>query len=180
MGIFGPSFAPGAAVLAIGATGQLLNCAVGSVGFLLLMSGNQFQLVKIQAMNAVLLIVLGLILVPRMGTIGAALATAITVITTNLWLLKAVRNKLKLFPYNSSYLKLIIPTLLSSGVLLALEHSSVGTRSNWGLVVVAIVGAYASFLSMIWISGLDSYDREIALTLWTRITRGVLGDEVNA
>src|SRR5262249_20564542 len=49
MGIFGPSFASGAQVLAIGAVGQLLNCAVGSVGFLLLMSGNQFELVRVQA-----------------------------------------------------------------------------------------------------------------------------------
>jgi hypothetical protein len=47
-------------------------------------------------------------------------------------------------------------------------------------VLVAIVAAYGSFLAMIWISGLDSYDREIAQTLWTRITRGVLGNEVNA
>jgi len=180
MAIFGPSFAPGAAVLAIGAAGQLLNCAVGSVGFLLLMSGNQFQLVKIQAMNAILLIALGLILVPRMGTIGAALATAITVITTNLWLLKAVRSKLKLFPYNSSYLKLVFPTLLSTGVLLALAHGFVGMRSNWGFVLVAIVAAYGSFLAIIWISGLDSYDREIAQSLWTKISRGVLGNEVNA
>ena len=172
MSIFGPSFAPGAAVLAIGAAGQLLNCAVGSVGFLLLMSGNQFQLVKIQALNAVLLIALGLILVPRMGTIGAALATTITVITTNLWLLKAVRSKLKLFPYNSSYLKLVFPTLLSTEVLLALGRGFVGTRSNWEFVLVAIVAAYGSFLAMIWISGLDSYDREIAQTLWAKVSRG--------
>ena len=180
MGIFGPSFAPGAAVLAIGAAGQLFNCAVGSVGFLLLMSGNQLHLVKIQAMNAVFLIALGLVLVPRMGTIGAALATAITVITTNLWLLKAVHSKLKLFPYNSGYLKLVFPTLLSTGVLLTLERSFVGTRSNWEFGLVAIVAAYGSFLAMIWILGLDSHDREIAQTLWTRITRGILGNEVDA
>ncbi len=41
MGIFGPAFQSGAAVLAIGAVGQLVNCGVGSVGFLLLMSGHQ-------------------------------------------------------------------------------------------------------------------------------------------
>ncbi|PYV78904.1 MAG: hypothetical protein DMG96_05975, partial [Acidobacteria bacterium] len=113
-----------------------------------------------------------LILVPRMGTIGAALATTITVITTNLWLLKAVRSKLKLFPYNSSYLKLVFPTLLSTGVLLALGRGFVGTRSNWEFVLVAIVAAYGSFLAMIWISGLDSYDREIAQTLWAKVSRG--------
>jgi O-antigen/teichoic acid export membrane protein len=173
MQMFGPSFVPGATVLVVGAVGQLLNCAVGSVGYLLLMSGNQFELVKIQALNAALLILLGIVLVPRMGATGAALATAITVITTNLWLLKAVRRKLRLLPYNSSYSKLVLPTLLSAGVLLALEHGFFGPRSNWTAAPVAIVAAYASFLGMIWILGLDSYDREIAQTLWANVRRGV-------
>jgi O-antigen/teichoic acid export membrane protein len=180
MGIFGPSFAPGATVLAIGAVGQLLNCVVGSVGFLLLMSGNQFELVKIQALNAALLIALGLVLVPRMGMTGAALATTLAVITTNLWLLKAVRSRLKLSPYNSSYLKLVVPTLFSAGVLVALAHGFLGTRSIWTIAPVAIVSAYAGFLGMLWIFGLDSYDREIVHMLRARISRGVSRNEVNA
>jgi O-antigen/teichoic acid export membrane protein len=180
MGIFGPGFAPGATVLAIGAVGQLLNCAVGSVGFLLLMSGNQFVLVKIQALNAVVLIALGLVLVPRMGMTGAVLATATTVITTNVWLLKAVRTKLELFPYNRSYLKLVLPTLLSAGILVALQHVFWRLHSNWAVALVAMTSSYTCFLAMVWVSGLDSYDREIARMLWAKIGRGVLGNEVNA
>src|SRR5205085_5455522 len=41
MRIFGPDFEAGWPVLVIGAVGQLVNCGVGSVGYLLLMSGNQ-------------------------------------------------------------------------------------------------------------------------------------------
>jgi len=108
-----------------------------------------------------------------MGATGAALATAITVITTNLWLLKAVRRKLRLLPYNSSYSKLVLPTLLSAGLLLVLEHGFFGPRSNWAAAPMAIVAAYASFLGMIWILGLDSYDREIAQALWANVRRGI-------
>ena len=39
MRIFGPDFEVGWPVLVIGTLGQLVNCAVGSVGYLLLMSG---------------------------------------------------------------------------------------------------------------------------------------------
>jgi O-antigen/teichoic acid export membrane protein len=180
MRMFGSSFVPGATVLVVGAVGQLINCAVGSVGFLLLMSGNQLQLVKIQSLNAMLLIVLGMVLVPRMGAPGAALATAITVITTNLWLLRAVRRKLKLLPYNSTYLKLVFPTLISAGVLWVLEHGFMAPRSPWIIALTAIIAAYASFLGMIWISGLDRYDREIAQMLWAKVSNGIFRNEVSA
>jgi O-antigen/teichoic acid export membrane protein len=180
MRIFGPDFASGAQVLTIGAIGQLLNCGVGSVGYLLLMSGHQYELVKVQAFNAALLLLLGLALVPQMGTTGAALATAITVITTNLWLLKSVNNKLKLFPYNASYLKLILPTVLAIGMLLVLRRQLVVLHSIWGMVVIATVAAYACFLSAVWISGLERSDREIIQMLWAPIRSGFLNNEVRA
>jgi len=180
MAIFGAGFAPGATVLAIGAIGQLLNCAVGSVGFLLLMSGNQFELVKLQATNGCLLTVLGLLLVPRMGATGAALSAAITVITTNLWMLRAVRNKLRLFPYNASFLKLFVPTLLCLAVLLTLEHSLTSMRSHWAGAGLALVSAYASFFALLSFRGLDHYDREIARKLWNKISTSFAGNEVNA
>ena len=52
MRIFGRDFEIGSAVLVIGTLGQLINCAVGSVGYLLLMSGNQRSLIRIQAVMA--------------------------------------------------------------------------------------------------------------------------------
>ncbi len=125
MGIFGAGFLPGATVLVIGAMGQLINCGVGSVGFLLMMSGHQLEMIKIQAVNAALLIGLSVLLVPRMGMTGAAVASAITVVTTNLWSLISVRRKLKVFPYHAGYLKLVLPTALSLGLLLALSHAAV-------------------------------------------------------
>lgn len=180
MNIFGPSFAPGAQVLAIGAVGQLLNCGVGSVGFLLLMSGHQFELVKVQAFNAALLIVLGIALVPRMGTAGAALATAVTVITTNLWLLKAVNKKLNLFPYNTSYLKLLTPTVFSAAVLFLLRRELENALSNWEIALVSVAGAYACFLLTVWLSGLDGSDRDMIRMLVAKVRDGFAGREVNA
>ena len=83
MSIFGADFQAGAVVVMIGAVGQIFNCGVGSVGFLLLMSGNQGQLMKIEAVTAVLLIALNVMLVPRLGIAGAAIATTITTVITD-------------------------------------------------------------------------------------------------
>jgi O-antigen/teichoic acid export membrane protein len=168
MGIFGPAFEPGAEVLAIGTLGQLINCAVGSVGFLLLMSGQQIQMIKIQTANAGLMIGLSLFLVPRMGMNGAALASAITVATTNVWSLVAVRRTLKMFPYHAGYFKLVLPALITTGILIVMIRAG-GGHSHWRMAGLALVCAYGSFLGTILLFGLDFEDREIAQIAWTRI-----------
>ena len=179
MGIFGPAFEAGAGVLAIGALGQLVNCGVGSVGFLLIMSGQQMQMIKIQAANAGLMIGLSLYLVPRWGVTGAALASAITVATTNLWSLLAVRRTLQLFPYHAGYFKLALPLLVSTGILVALIHASVGIDSHWKMAALALVGAYVSFLGTLLMFGLDAEDRQIAQIVWTRMTPSLPRNEVS-
>jgi O-antigen/teichoic acid export membrane protein len=171
MAIFGPGFQAGAAVVAIGAVAQFFNCAVGSVGYLLLMSGNQLQLVKIQAVNAVLMVVLNVLLVPRFGIKGAALAAALTVVSTNLWSLVVVRRTLKLFPYNTGYFKLALPGLLSSGAVFGLMRVSAGMHSQWRAAGLALVGTYAIFMGMIFAFGLDNEDRLIARMIWGRFSR---------
>jgi O-antigen/teichoic acid export membrane protein len=178
MGIFGSAFQSGAAVLVIGATGQLVNCAVGSVGFLLLMSGHQMSMVKIQAVNAALMVGLSFLLIPRMGMTGAALASAITVATTNLWSLAAVRRKLKLFPYDAGYFKLALPTLLCGAILVALSHGIAGVHSAWKITGLGLVCAYVTFLGTLFISGLDRLDRQILQVVWARIRPARSGDGV--
>jgi len=162
MGIFGAGFQAGAGVLAIGAVAQLINCAVGSVGFLLMMSGHQIQMVKIQAVNAALMIGLSIYLVPRMGITGAALATAITVATTNLWSLAAVHDRMKLFPYHAGYFKLALPTIFSAGVLWGIFQLSGGVHASGRMAGLAVICGYGAFLGTVLLFGLDAEDREIA------------------
>src|SRR5579864_2708524 len=169
IGMFGHGFEAGAAVLVIGTVGQLFNCAVGSVGFLLLMSGNQLRMIKIQACNAVLMISLSLLLVPRFGIIGAAVASTIAVIVTNLWSLVAVLRTLKLFPYNAGYKKLAPATFCSMAVLLALLHASSRMNSIWILAAAALLCAYGSFLGALWLFGLEPDDRRLAAVAWSRV-----------
>ena len=170
MEVFGAGFQSGAAVLAIGAIGQLINCGVGSVGFLLLMSGHQIEMIKIQAVNAALMIGLSLLLVPRFGMTGAALASAITVASTNLWSVAAVRRTLNLFPYDAGYLKLVLPTLLCGAVLAGLRRGFATPHSSWRIAGLGLIFAYLSFLGTLFSFGLDGEDRQIAQLVWTKIT----------
>ena len=166
---FGPRFESGAAVLTIGAVGQLFNCGVGSVGFLLLMSGHEVQLIKIQAANAVLMVVLSLVLVRPFGIIGAAYAATAAVVGTNLWALAVVHRRLKLFPYDTSYYRLLVPGGVMLIVLAALRHSAGHANASWQIAIPALCCAYAAFLGTLVLFGLRGEDRRLARMLWNKV-----------
>jgi O-antigen/teichoic acid export membrane protein len=78
--------------------GQAVNALSGSVGFIMTMTGHQNQAAMIIAGGAVLNIILNLILIPPLGMIGSAIATAITTALWNIIMLTYVIRKLKLNP----------------------------------------------------------------------------------
>jgi O-antigen/teichoic acid export membrane protein len=84
MRLFGPEFVAGAPLLVILALGQFVNVATGSVGYLLMMTGHEKLMRNSVAIAAALNLVLNLVLVPIAGTLGAAIATAISLATLNL------------------------------------------------------------------------------------------------
>lgn len=174
MRMFGHDFEAGWPILIIGTCGQLVNCGVGSVGYLLLMSGNQRRLVRIQAVMAVVMVVLSFELVPLWGALGAAIAAAVTNVGTNVLNLVEVRRVLKLSPYNRSYLKLL-PSI-GSALLITLLVSKVAlfVRADWVVVVVSLLLAYGGFSVVTFAMGLDADDRLITDAIWVR-ARGYFG-----
>ena len=154
MRMFGHDFEAGWPILVIGSCGQLVNCGVGSVGYLLLMSGNQRRLVRVQVVMAIVMVVLSFRLVPLWGALGAAVAAAITNVGMNGWNLVEVRKALKLSPYNRSYLKLL-PSIGSALLLTLLVRKVQGIGwADWIGIIVSLLLAYLAFalitLSLDW------------------------------
>ncbi len=174
MRIFGHDFEIGWPVLVIGTTGQLINCGVGSVGFLLLMSGNQKRLIRVQALMMVVMVGLNVLLIPIWGIVGAAVAAAITNAGINLLNLREVRQALKISPYNRSYAHLILPAAAMLAVTLLMKRGILFFRHEWLAIGCATLLAYAVFAIVAMSFGLDADDRLIARAIWTRI-RGVFG-----
>jgi len=167
MTVFGHGFQDGAVVLTVGALSQLFNCGVGSVGFLLLMSGHQVVLMRIQALNAVAMVALNLLLVPRFGILGAVLSSSLAVAGTNLWGLAEVRRLLGLYPYDRSYGKLFVPSALTSVVLLLVRN--LWGDVSWRVAGAAFVAAYVVFFAIVWFRGLDGDDRVFARMIWGKL-----------
>jgi O-antigen/teichoic acid export membrane protein len=169
MRIFGPEFEAGWIVLAIGTLGQLVNCGTGSVGYLLLMSGNQKRLIKVQAIMTAVMVVLNVILIPRFGILGAALATAVTAIVSNIWYLMEVRSALGISPYNWRYLHLVPAVLVSSGLVVGMRWATNSFRPQWAVIVLSAALSYIALVGISMMVGLDEGDRIVAHAVWARV-----------
>jgi O-antigen/teichoic acid export membrane protein len=169
MGIFGRDFEIGWPILVIGTLGQLVNCGVGSVGYLLLMSGNQQRLIKVQAFAAAFMVLANLILIPRLGITGAALAAALTVVLSNAWYLREVRQALGMSPYNRSYWRLVPAISGSIAVAFLLRALLGGLKPAWLSIIISLIVVYVVFITIIMISGVKDEDRVLANAVWARV-----------
>ena len=169
MRIFGHDFEAGWVILVIGTAGQLVNCATGSVGFLLLMSGNERRLVRIQLVGAVVTVTLCLFLVRPWGVAGAAVAAAVGNAMTNGWCLLEVRKVMGLFPYNRSYWRLALPTAVVVAATIGLRIGLRPVRADIAVLVLSTMLSYILFLGTVLMSGLDADDRLVADAIWSKL-----------
>ena len=84
MGLFGQGFEDGAAVLRVLLLGHTVSLAMGSVGNLLLMSGNERPLLWIAISCTSGMIIAGILILPENGALGAAAVAGATLAARNL------------------------------------------------------------------------------------------------
>ena len=174
MQIFGSEFRVGWPILIIGTLGQLINCAAGSAGLLLVMSGHQDRMVRVQVKVVIGNIILNLVLIPLWGIVGAILVSAATNAVINLMYLREVKGVLGLTPYNRSYIRLFFP-VLGTAVVVALVRMEASLFHGFVLpIVVGLVLGYFAFTSLALLAGLNEDDRLVAGAIGSRV-RGMLG-----
>lgn len=171
MRVFGPEFEAGWIVLAIGTLGQLVNCGTGSVGYLLMMSGNQKRLIKVQGAMTGVTLLLNATLIPVLGITGAALSSAVTNVVSNVWYLRELRDTLGMSPYNRNYWRLVPPSAACIAVALALRSTLKWVRPEWSVIILSGVVCYAVLLTVALAMGLDSDDRVVTQAVRARFRR---------
>jgi O-antigen/teichoic acid export membrane protein len=171
MRTFGHDFEAGWPILIIGTAGQLVNCGVGSVSLLLLMSGNQRRLLRVQVAMVAVMAVACVVLIPIWGIVGAAVAAAITNAGTNIWNLLGVRKVLGFSPFSRSFAHLLAPAAAAALVALLVKHWAYAIGHDWLTVAISLLATYAVFAGVVALSGLDSDDRLIVDAMWSRIWR---------
>lgn len=94
LGLFGPGFASAYPALLILLAGGLVNSLTGTVGYLLIMTGRQRLALWILAAALALNAALNILLIPSLGVIGSAIASASALAAWNLAMVYFVRRQL--------------------------------------------------------------------------------------
>jgi O-antigen/teichoic acid export membrane protein len=167
--IFGKAFEAGAPVLLVLSLGQLFNAVSGPTGQLLSMTGRQ----KLEVVNTVAMVLvnflLNLFLIPRMGIMGAAIATGVSVATINGIKLVEVNLLYGLQPYSVKFFK-GIAAVLAAGLVGYSARIWLSQSSDSPYWIICLAGGlfFLTATAGLWILGLDEDDKVALLALRRR------------
>jgi O-antigen/teichoic acid export membrane protein len=172
MGVFGEGFLAGAAVLQVLSVAQFINVLTGPAGWLLIMTGHPRLNLLNTCLSLALNIGFALLLIPRLGILGAALGEAAAFVLVNLLRLAEAQRILKIHPYQASFWKPALAGLLSwaslAGVKILLEgHNSLVQLGASGLVLFSLYPA------LLWALGFAAEDRLLIRAFLNRAGRGL-------
>ncbi len=97
LSIFGDDFKAGYIALRFLILGQFVNAIIGNVGYILMMTGKEKAFQNVIIVTTILNIVLNYFFIPIYGIEGAAIATSVSVVLTNILLLILVRYYYKFY-----------------------------------------------------------------------------------
>jgi len=114
LGISGSQFTAAWPLVIAFSLGSMINVGTGSVGYVLLMTGHT-KTSFLNSLTAVIVnIAVGMILAPRYGAMGVAVATGLAVSVVNLMRLLQVRVLVKMQPYRWDVLKPLVASFISA------------------------------------------------------------------
>jgi O-antigen/teichoic acid export membrane protein len=98
LGLFGSQFPSASWILIALLVGQVVSAAVGSVGYLMTLTGHQRDAARVYGWVAVGHVGLNALAIPLLGAIGAAIATTTSISIWNIWLHSLVVRRLDIHP----------------------------------------------------------------------------------
>lgn len=146
--LFGDGFVEAQTALTILCLAMLVNIGTGNVTVVLLMAGKTSWNLQNAAVSVVLNVSLNLLLIPRMGITGAAVAWAITILWDNLVPLVRIHRLLGLHPFGSGYWAVAAAALVTFGAIGVLIRIVFG--EGFVQVTAAVVLSGAAYVLLLW------------------------------
>ncbi len=170
LGIFGAEFVAGYGALAVLATAQIVDSSAASVSSCLAMTKYQRFNVWNTIVMAVVGVTLNVILIPRMGIVGAAVATGVSIVLVNVARLVEGKVLLGVVPYDRSTLK----SVATGAVLLVLVwvvRRFLGVPDQWYVAAGALVACYALAAGLTFLMGMSDEDRTVLSSVMGKFLR---------
>ena len=168
LALYGPDFRDGAPALAILAVGHLVNASLGLCGWILVTSGRSQLILLNNVVGAAVNIAAGLLLIPRLGLAGTAIASLGSVTLLQVGAMIEVRVLEGVFPFDRSILK----TVAAAVAAFLAENAVAGRIGSTALRVTAVIatGLLVYALALLGM-GLSPDDRRLVNGLRARVAR---------
>ena len=128
MRVYGEEFVAGKSALLILIIGLIVPVVVGTVGFILIMVGRTGWDLIVYAGSFVMAVGIAVILAPRYGMRGAAIAEAVTLTVSAFVRLMLVKRFVDIWPFDKWYLRLIPATVLGGLAMWAVHTALEGPK----------------------------------------------------
>jgi O-antigen/teichoic acid export membrane protein len=148
MGVFGAEFESGAHPLVILSVAMMFNVATGNVTGILLMSGKSGWALGNSVTTLSVNVVLNVILIPRYGIPGAAVAWATCIIVNNLLAMAQVRWLTGIVPFARAHLEVGLAAVGCFGVISLIARGLVDHQ--YAAMGVALLIASPAYLGLLW------------------------------
>jgi O-antigen/teichoic acid export membrane protein len=160
MAMFGPEFYLGSTILIILVVGRLANCATGSVGRLLWMTGKE----RLDMVNTIIYLVATIVgislIVPYYGAVGSALVNTFTTILINALRVWQVKRILHMHPYDSTYNSTIVASVVA-GLTAWFVHTLLPVDIGALLALITVMLTVSiTYVVTIFAAGLPNEDRK--------------------
>lgn len=151
--VFGKEYGAGTGALDVLLSAQIFVAFGGASAVMLVMTGHSGTTLMNSGLGAVVNIVLNIILIPRMGIIGAAISTAIVKSSLSVIRIYQVRRFTGLMPFSTRYLPPLVAILVATAataaaraLLPALSSSFIGLIAS-GIIfsIITLAGLRLSF-----------------------------------
>ncbi|HUV42531.1 MAG TPA: flippase [Patescibacteria group bacterium] len=170
--VFGENYILGKNSMITLAAGHLISAGVGSVGFILIMTGYQ----NWELINSLILFILTLatniILIPRFGIIGAAIATAFSIGLINIVRLIEVYKTLKIQPFNLKYFEGILAGVVTFLLVSGLKNYLFTNFHYLVSLMLSLLFVLTTFSLLLLIFGLEKEDRVILNKIKHKLWQG--------
>lgn len=137
--LFGSQYAPAATALSILTIGYLISASVGRVGSFLKSTGHTKYILYNNLAAVILNIILNIVLIPRYGIIGAAVATSASIIFTNLLMFIEVWKKENIISIPWKILKVAVIGMIPLLLVIGLDNLLFANTPYWFLFPAAIL-----------------------------------------
>jgi O-antigen/teichoic acid export membrane protein len=159
--LFGPGFISGATVTVVLAAGKFVDAATGPCAMMLNMSGRPTLNMANNIAGLLLNIALNIVLIPRYGIVGSAIAWAVVLVLMNIARVTQVRLTMDMLPFGGGTAKALLAAFGAAAVGVAARIAFAGAA---GLVIGApLIGL--TYLGLTIALGITREDRLVIAAL---------------